>query len=240
MEYKLSTTQLTTTSYAILGALALRPWSAYELTAYMRMSAIRAVWPRTESRLYGEPKNLVAHGFAKATREFTKRRGRTVYRITAAGRKALQAWLSERPALPQLEDEAMLKLALADQGTREQALATIQAGLEDLHNLMTELLSLAHAVSEGKGRFPERRHISAISARHSLGRLRARLDFLKWAHAWIREWNGTALDDAKLTQINAMAQPKELERMEEELREFLRSIGGKLAEPAAASPDGRR
>ena len=43
--------KLTTTSYAILGLLRRRPWSAYELTKYMQHSGIRAVWPRIRGQV---------------------------------------------------------------------------------------------------------------------------------------------------------------------------------------------
>ena len=39
--------KLTPTSYAILGLLALRPWSAYELTKQVRRS-LHFCWPRAE------------------------------------------------------------------------------------------------------------------------------------------------------------------------------------------------
>lgn len=228
----MSSSRLTTTSYAILGALSLRAWSAYDLTAYMRRSAIRSVWPRTESRLYAEPKNLVKHGLATATKEYTGQRSRTVYRITAAGRRALRKWLSEPPARHQMEDETMLKLALADQGTRDQALATIQADLEGMEDLMTELLPLARAATDGTGLFPERRHISALNGRYTLARLRARLDFLTRAFEWISEWEGTALDENKLAGVKGMASPEELEDMLEELRGFLEKIHAEPKRPS--------
>ncbi|HSC26462.1 MAG TPA: helix-turn-helix transcriptional regulator, partial [Vicinamibacterales bacterium] len=171
---------LTTTSYALLGLLALRPWSAYELTGFMRTSAIRRYWPRTQSRLYSEPKNLAAHGLVKATREHNGRRRRTVYRVTAKGRRALGRWLGLPPAHVQTWDEAMLKLMLVDLGTREQALATIRAALEHLVGDARYVLEFAGRVAHARGRFPERRHISALSARELTGSMRARLDYLRW------------------------------------------------------------
>ena len=57
---------LTTTSYAILGLLAVKPWTTYELAQQMRR-ALGQFWPRAESKLYEEPKKLVAHGLARAT-----------------------------------------------------------------------------------------------------------------------------------------------------------------------------
>jgi PadR family transcriptional regulator AphA len=46
--------ELTTTSYAILGLLAIKPWSTYELAAQMRRN-LHYFWPRAESNLYAEP-----------------------------------------------------------------------------------------------------------------------------------------------------------------------------------------
>ncbi|MFZ3468374.1 PadR family transcriptional regulator [Streptomyces sp. 4.24] len=100
---------LATTSYAILGLLAVRPWSTYELARQMDRSLGR-IWPRAQSKLYEEPKELVRHGLAEATREAVGRRPRTVYRITAEGRRALADWLPEPSAGPVLESEQLLKV----------------------------------------------------------------------------------------------------------------------------------
>ena len=65
---------LSTTSYAILGMLAMRPWTAYELTQQLRRS-LRYCWPKAESVLYDEPKRLVRLGLATAHHEPAGRRG---------------------------------------------------------------------------------------------------------------------------------------------------------------------
>src|SRR5689334_14194107 len=83
---------LTTTSFAILGLLSVRPWSAYELTGQMKRG-LQYTWPRTETRIYQEPKNLVAHRLATARLEANGKRRRTVYSITSTGRRALARWL---------------------------------------------------------------------------------------------------------------------------------------------------
>lgn len=188
---------LTTTSYAILGILSIRPWSAYELTGYMRTSAVRAAWPRTESRLYEEPKNLVEHGLLSATTEHTGRRSRTVYRITAKGRRALRRWLDEPAAPRQIADETLLKVLFADQGSPEQLLATIRNACEELNRQATEIRKFARQVARGDGRFPERLHVTALAARHQIGLIGARLEYLKWAEEWVRSWDDTAIDDDK-------------------------------------------
>ena len=89
---------LTTTSFAILGLLAVQPWSTYELTRQMDRSLGR-FWPRAHSKLYEEPKKLVAQGLAEATSGAQGRRPRTVYTITADGRRALKRYVDHMEAL---------------------------------------------------------------------------------------------------------------------------------------------
>src|SRR6478735_8469709 len=117
---------LTSTSHALLGLLALRPWTTYELTKQVQRS-LGWFWPRAERKLYDEPKHLVAAGLATATEQQTGRRKRTVYAITAAGRRALRTWLGEEPAPPALEFEAMVKVFFADSGTLSQLRATLDS-----------------------------------------------------------------------------------------------------------------
>lgn len=105
---------LNTTDFAILGLLSRRPWSAYEMTQYMRFSNVRAVWPRAESRIYESPKKLARMGFATAAPEKQGKRTRVVYQITAEGRVALGEWLDKEGKSFNFEYEALLKLTLGD------------------------------------------------------------------------------------------------------------------------------
>src|SRR5437763_16833093 len=97
----MSTGRLTTTTYAILGLLAIRPWTSYELTKQMDRSLGR-IWPRAASKLYEEPKKLVDAGLAVGTSEMVGRRPRTMYSITPAGRAAVAEWLHEPGSGPVL------------------------------------------------------------------------------------------------------------------------------------------
>ena len=55
--------KMTTSSYAVLALLHLRPWTGYELTQQAQRS-LRYAWPKSTRLLYSEPKKLVAHGYA--------------------------------------------------------------------------------------------------------------------------------------------------------------------------------
>src|SRR5262245_59085502 len=117
---------LTTTSYAILSLLGVRPWSTYELTQQMERSLGR-IWPRAASKLYEEPKKLVEHGYARAKDELVGKRPRTVYAITPKGRRALARWLAEPGGGPVLEFEGLLKVTFAENGSKADVLATLDS-----------------------------------------------------------------------------------------------------------------
>jgi DNA-binding PadR family transcriptional regulator len=215
---------LTTTSYAILGVLAIRAWPAYELTRYMRTSAVRRCWPRTESRLYAEPRNLVAHGLAAASTEHTGRRRRTVYAITPAGRRALSRWLGERSVPREMQDETLLRMLLSDHGTPEQLLATIRWGLDDLRATVVELTKISDRIEAGDPRFPQRLHVTAIASRNGIGLLRQRFDFLVWAEDWVRSWSDTRLGvDKEKMAVRTLKQSRAL--LVELDRELARRLG---------------
>ncbi len=107
----------TTTSYALLGLLHVRPWTTYELAKQVQRS-LRWFWPRAERKLYDEPKALVADGLATAAKEFTGQRSRTVYRITDDGRAALaeqqRQWAAVSRALDHVWPGGGLLAAVGD------------------------------------------------------------------------------------------------------------------------------
>lgn len=148
--------ELTVTSYAILGLLALQPWTTYELAQQMGRS-LSHFWPRAQSRIYEEPKRLVKLGLARASSEFTGQRPRTVYTITAKGRRSLRRWLEEAGgAGPQLEFELLLKVFLSENGTKAGALANIAAIQRWADDSTVENITFAREFHELRGPFPQR------------------------------------------------------------------------------------
>jgi DNA-binding PadR family transcriptional regulator len=139
---------LSSTAYAILGLLALRPWTAYELAAEMQ-HCFEYFWPRADARVYEEVKGLAAAGLATASRERTGRRPRTTYAITPAGRAALEAWLARPPETIALEFEALLKVYLARFGTREDLLATLERTRADAAFMLRVARTVRQAYLEG-------------------------------------------------------------------------------------------
>lgn len=149
----------TTTSFALLGLLGLRPWTAYELVAQTRRS-LHYFWPRSEAHLYAELKRLVARGHAVAELVDGKGRQRTRYTITPVGRTALQNWLGTEPAAPVIEVEALLRMLLADQGSLSDLRTAIQVTARQVGELRSGAVLLGEELLRTGGPFPDRLHLT--------------------------------------------------------------------------------
>jgi DNA-binding PadR family transcriptional regulator len=183
----LSRGSLTSTSYAVLGLLAVQPWSSYELTRQMDRSLGR-IWPRAASKLYEEPKKLVSHGLASASAEQNGQRTRTVYAITAEGRRALAAWLQEPGDGPVIEFEQLLKVFFAENGTKTGTLATLRAAQEWAEARTAESLAVGERYAEGQGLFPERLPELQLTSRFITDFYLLVLDWARWAAAIVETW----------------------------------------------------
>jgi DNA-binding PadR family transcriptional regulator len=190
---------LTSTSYAVLALLALRSWTTYQLAWQMERS-LGWIWPRAVSRLYEEPKKLVAAGLATSHPQTTGRRRSTVYAITPAGRLALATWLAEPGTGIVLECEALVKIAYADQGTREGLLANLTALIEDTTAKLHFGDRIARQYLDGLGPFQERLPLSGLMWRFLWEFHLTVLRWARWAHAQVEAW------PEDLSQLDAIAE----------------------------------
>ena len=189
--------ELTTTSYAVLSLLALQPWTTYELAQQMKRS-LHWFWPRAESKLYQEPKKLVARGLARSRRLYNGRRASTLYSITPAGRRALAAWVRApgNPA-PMLEFEALVRVLSAQcvdvedlRRTLESVRDHVQESVEFGERQGTEIASTG-------GPFPDRTHIIALVHGFMYLHFDAVHRWTRWALDEIERWDDTAPDSRK-------------------------------------------
>ena len=183
----MSRASLTTTSYAVLGLLSVRSWSSYELTQQMDRSLGR-IWPRAVSKLYEEPKKLVSHGLARSSTEQNGRRSRTVYAITARGRRALAAWLREPAEGPVLEFEQLLKVFFAENGTKADVLATLAASESWARARCQESLAVGGPYAEGSGPFPERLAELQLTSRFITDFYLLVGEWARWASHVVETW----------------------------------------------------
>ncbi|OBJ31477.1 PadR family transcriptional regulator [Mycobacterium colombiense] len=179
--------KLSTTSYAMLGMLALRPWTTYELAKQVGRG-LGQFWPRARSNLFGEPKKLVAGGLATATEDRVGRRPRTVYTITPDGHQALERWLATPGEGPVLEFEEMLKVFFADHGTKADAVAAIQRIKRWAAERNSENIGIARSYVEGTAPFPERAAVLALTGRFLTNFADMVGEWADWAGTVVADW----------------------------------------------------
>lgn len=183
--------RLTTSSYAVLGLLAIQPWTAYELTQQATRS-LRFAWPKSERLLYAEPKKLVEHGLAIAHDDAVGQRNRTVYTITDEGRAALSAWMTTDPQPPVLEAEALLRLLFAENGTTDDLVAALDALAAEAAELHDQVTGINTGYLDGGHPFPDRTHLSVLFATFQLELFDLIVRWVDFAKAEIATWPDTA------------------------------------------------
>ncbi len=110
--------------------------------------------------MYAELKRLVERGHANAEVVEGRRRQRTRYTITRAGRAALEDWLSTEPAPPALEIEGLLRVLLADQGSAKDLRAAVETTARQARELRAEGAMLVEELLTTGGPFPQRLHLT--------------------------------------------------------------------------------
>lgn len=163
--------KLSGTAVVILGLLALRPRSGYEIKQTVDRST-RYFWSASYGQIYPELRRLAKAGLVEGEDTPTGARRKTVYRITAAGRDEFQAWLADPVFGLELRDEGLLKLFFADLLSSEQALALVRTRREVHQRWLDQLRAIdAGPPFVGGQAFPD--VVLAYG-----------IDFSEWAASW--------------------------------------------------------
>src|SRR5205807_6419875 len=138
----------TQTGRLLLGMLALGKRTGYDIKQLVdRMTAF--FWTASYGQIYPELRKLEEHGLIVGRSEPTGERPRTAYRLTDAGRQALNRWLaSDAPPALELRDEGMLKLFFSDAVPGQQT-AIVRAVRERTERKRATLHALAPLVADG-------------------------------------------------------------------------------------------
>ncbi len=202
------------TTYGLLGMLASRSWTGYELTQQLHRS-LRFVWPSSEGHLYREQKKLVNLGWATVEDEPTGKRTRKRYTITPDGRSALRDWLGTSPGEPRLEIEGILRLFYGDSGTPSDLAASLATTSLQAESMLRELLVFVDEYLEdggplsmlengvggpgqerltfrGRTQFPERLHVVAMAIELTTALLAVLIRIASSFGAEVSEWASTS------------------------------------------------
>jgi DNA-binding PadR family transcriptional regulator len=138
MPYKSSTT------YAILGLLTIKPMSAYELVKFSK-ETIGFFWNESYGNIHKNLKNLLDEGWVDLLQDQSDPRGKKTYAINLAGRQQLGDWLASPPEEVLLRDELLLKLFVSEQ----KDLGSVVAFVEREAKQMAEAVAVLEQVAQG-------------------------------------------------------------------------------------------
>jgi PadR family transcriptional regulator, regulatory protein AphA len=159
-------------TWAVLGLIALHPRTGYDIKRVIDRS-IRHFWAASYGQIYPELKRLEAEGWIEGGDEPNGGRSRRVYRITAAGTKALNEWLYGSETRIELRDESLLRLFFCDTLPGMQGLELLAGRREGYRQMLAYLESL----DDGTG--PDPPFIDLV--------YRWGLDYCRWGMAWCEE-----------------------------------------------------
>lgn len=197
--------RLTTTSYALLTQLALRPWSTYEL-ANQSARYFRYVWPRAESAIYREVKQLAAAGLVDGRKEYVGRRARTIYSISPEGLAELRAWLDIPPAPFALEFEGMLRLLAAPVGETAQVLAALEQILTDVREMMRFGGEVKEEYLDGRGALQDQTYVRALGMDFFVSLMNTVHDWAERTLIEVARWDELSLEERNRRGLEIVAQ----------------------------------
>ena len=135
-----------------------------------------------ESRYYVEPKRLAKLGYLDATKEPGKTRERTVYRLTAKGRRALRDWARTPVEFTPWKSELLIRMLIADlvgEDVTRESIGTLRDDIADLFERIAE-------AEESAAALPHRTKYLHQSTRLMRRILEAHLEWLDEVEAELR------------------------------------------------------
>ncbi|MFI7612650.1 PadR family transcriptional regulator [Nonomuraea terrae] len=163
--------------YALLGLLAERPASGYELAKEFEGDLGHYAWQAGHNRIYPELARLADEGLIESAEEGA--RGRRVHTITAAGLAELRAWLLEPWEGGAVRNEGVLRLFLLsalDSADARKILHAIAARSERELERIRDAVSGETPIS-GEGRLA----LGWLAAGYGLRQYEASRDWAVWA-----------------------------------------------------------
>jgi DNA-binding PadR family transcriptional regulator len=164
------TVELSGTARVILGFLAARPRSGYEIKTAVDRST-RFFFSASYGQIYPELRRLAEAGLVEGEDDPQGGRPRRVFRLTAEGRATVLGWLEDPAGGLEMRDEVLLKVFFSgdlDPAHRRLLLAAMR---ERHERVLTAL-----------------RHVEATLTEDVTDAQRAVLGYGLGLHSWVVEW----------------------------------------------------
>ncbi|MDF2879304.1 MAG: PadR-like family transcriptional regulator [Clostridia bacterium] len=102
------------TYFAIMGLLAIKPMSAYELVKFSKES-IGLFWNESYGHIHKSLQYLEKVGSVFVLEETTNGRLKKVYGVTQLGRDRFHEWISQKPEEAVMRNELLMKIFVCDE-----------------------------------------------------------------------------------------------------------------------------
>ena len=188
--------ELSATGKVILGMLAARPRSGYEIKQLVDHSA-RYFWAASYGQIYPELKKLEKADLITGDDSSTGARPRTTFRLTAEGKRVAREWMRKPPEVLEIRDEGLLKLFFAGSIDAKRAAGVARECAAASRAKAAQLRAIAEQVEETGT--PE--GAAATPDAGSLTVLRYGIE----ASEWTAEWFDRAADDLERETSGAAA-----------------------------------
>jgi PadR family transcriptional regulator, regulatory protein AphA len=140
--------ELSATAKVILGMVAARPRSGYEIKQLIDGSA-RFFWAASYGQIYPELKKLEDAGLIAGADASQGARQRRVFELTPKGRRAARSWIEDEAQVFELRDEALLKLFFSGSIEPQRAAEVASERAAIARAKATELREMQEAIGQG-------------------------------------------------------------------------------------------
>lgn len=157
MPKRATTHELPATAWAVLGLLSFgRELSGYDLKKWADSSLRFFYWSPAASQIYAELRRLEGLGYVRSrSPKDADARGRRVFRITAAGRRAITAWMQRTEVEPPvLKHGVALRVWLGHLAELEELRAVVDAHRRRSEAMAAEAAEAARASAAGGWELP--------------------------------------------------------------------------------------
>lgn len=174
-----------TLSYALLGLLARKPLSGYDLAQQMK-KRVGLMWSALPSQIYPELARLEGQGLVmhQVVEQHDYRPDKKVYHITETGRAALRAWVTAPTAPSSLRDEFLLKTYSIWLAEPQPAIERFREHEQAHRQQLAEYEELLARLTREWGSALEERDSpmfgTALALRYSIGYEKNYLDWCQW------------------------------------------------------------
>ena len=162
--------QLNGIAPVILGFLSWGPRSGYAIKQIVDRST-RFFWAASYGSIYPQLRRLEDEGLIEGAESPTGARQRKIYRLTPAGREALERWLLDAGAGCELRDAGLLRIFFAGVLGPEDAVQAVREFRAEHERTAAVLRDVQESPGRPKGGYPE------LVLEYGIG-----------LHGWIADW----------------------------------------------------